>query len=364
MTPLKTKIPFFTVARQNAEIISDLEGEIKKVIDGGIYADGPKTKEFERVWSELNGVKHTIFTGSGTAALEIGLKCLDVGKDTPVMVPTNTFIASASQLIPLDAEVKFLDSDESCNLNIDSLGGHNYGHLIGVNLYGQPLDLDKIFKKVKKEKFLLDACQSHFAEYKGKPCASYCGVSVFSFYVTKLLGAKGEAGCLCTNDNSLAEYARSLRNHGRSKDGYTHEYISGNLRGDEIQAAILLVKLKQKSEIINQRIQAVARYRKNLQNNPKIKLLPEIPGTVNYVMPVFVKEREEVRNKMLELGVGTLTHYPVSLNNQPAFSYLGYSRGDFPVAEEQCDTEISLPLFYGITDEEIDLASQAVLKNV
>lgn len=347
------KIPFFTLERQNKKIGAEIKKAISKVIDSGIYVDGPKTKEFEEKWSELNQVKHTILTSSGTSALEMAIKCLRDNDD--FLVPTNTFFASASQ-IPFHL-IKFIDSDDSCNLDINLLDKHDDNiNLIGVNLYSQPLDFDKLFKKINKRKFILDACQSAFSTYKNKPVASYCRLTAFSFYCTKIVGVFGELGCLCTNDDSLVDYIKSLRNHGRNKEGYQHDYVSGNLRGDEIQAAILLVKLKYMSEIIEQRINTVERYRKNLSGNSKIKLLPELSNckVVNYVMPVFISNRDKVRDKLKQKGIDTLVHYPLCLHEQKPFKQLA-SPGDFPVAENQARTELSLPLFYEITDSEVDV---------
>lgn len=354
------KIPFFTLERQNKKIGNDIKRAISEVVDSGIYSNGSKTKEFQDRWSELNNVKYTVFTGSGTNAIEIALKCYEINNDK-VLVPTNTFIASASQ-IRSNSHVEFIDSDITCNLDIDTISEIHAKCLIGVNLYGQPLNFDKLKTKLNtKTKFLLDACQSHFSTYKNKPVAEYAEITVFSFYTTKSLGGAGEGGCLCTDNEEYAKYAVSLRDHGRSNLGYSHDYISGNLRGDEIQSAILLEKLKQKDEIIECRLNAVSRYRKNLEKCDRIKLLPinEESLTVNYVMPIFVENRDVVKDKLSKIGIATMVHYPIPLHLQPAFKL--YNDISLPVAEKQCKTEISLPLFYGITDSEIDYTSDAVL---
>lgn len=355
------KIPFFTLSRQNKNIGKNIKKLISDVIDSGIYSDGPKIKEFELKWSEINKVKHTIFTSSGTSALEIAIKCLN--SKEKFIVPTNTFFASASQ-VPAKNGIEFIDSDQSGNMDISKISNLQTQPIIGVNLYGQPLNIDALFSKRNKKYIILDLCQSHFSTYKGKSCASYVNISTFSFYTTKVISGAGESGCICTDNDNFADYAKSLRNHGRVIDGYNHKYISGNLRGDEIQAAILLEKLNQKDEIVMSRLESVRQYRHNFIGNKFIRLLPDIRNamTVNYVMPIYVNNREKIIDKLSKQSISTMIHYPVPLHLQPAFTKF-YNK-NCKNAESQCLTELSLPLFYGITPTEIDYVSEQVIKAV
>ncbi|MDP2692078.1 MAG: DegT/DnrJ/EryC1/StrS family aminotransferase [bacterium] len=357
------QIKFFTLEKQNKLIGKKIKKALSRVVDSGIYVNGPETRKFEEEWSKINGCKYTVFCGSGTAALEIALKCVGVRSGDKVLTTANSFLASTSCILSAGAVPDWVDTDENAQISIWDLEqklNSEYAAILPVNLYGFNCDLDKIQMLSKKFRVpvVLDAAQAHFCNYKGNPLTDFADIVCTSFYVSKSLGSYGESGAIMTNNEDLYKLALSFRNHGRDEEGYSHNRIYGNGRGDEFQAAILLEKLKIKSHIIENKLRIQKLYYKNLKHQNLIH--PDAGSLIiNYVFPVFVPEDERgyIIESMKSKGIQLMIHYPQSIPSLRCFSHLSLPN-DFLRSNKQCSTEISLPSYPELTDSEINYISE------
>jgi dTDP-4-amino-4,6-dideoxygalactose transaminase len=303
---------------------------------------------------------------SGTSALQLALTALDIGEGDEVMVPSNTFIATAWAVVYRKAKPVFVDCDPFTweidhNLISDKISKGTKA-IIGVHLYGQSFDIDPV-KDIAKENglFLIeDACQAHGATYRGKMVGSLADAGCFSFYPGKNLGTYGEGGAVVTNSKILADRISALRNHG-STSRYYHDEIGYNMRMGGMEGAVLNVKLKYIDKWNEQR-KMIARNYKNAIRNTKIKFqfVPDFTDPVYHLFVVTVDKRDEFVNHLNNHGISPGLHYPVSCHLQKAFDYLGYKKGDLPNSEYLADHCVSLPMFPELTDEEISRVIDAV----
>lgn len=339
------------------KINQELKDAANRVIDSSWYILGKEVKNFEIEFANYIGVKYCIGVGNGLEALHLILSAYGVGKDDEIIIPSNTYIATALAVSYVGAIPVFVEPDElTYNINPDLIEEKitkRTKAIIPVHLYGQSCDMDIINKIAKKYnlKVIEDSAQAHGATYKGRKCGALSDASGFSFYPTKNLGAIGDAGAITTNDKVLAEKVKTLRNYG-SKEPYYNKYKGFNSRLDEMQAAILRIKLRHLDEFNDERKKIVEIYFNKLRNSNLV--LPYIPEWTNPVWHLFVvssKKRDELQKYLDSRGVETAIHYPIPIHLQEAYVDLGCKKGDFPIAEKMANEILSLPLWIGLEKE-------------
>ena len=353
------KIPFVDLNRILKDILPEIKNKIKEIVSNSRFIGSKYVKEFEESFAEYLKVKHCITVNSGTSALYLALKSIDIKPEDEVIIPVNTFIATAEAVSLLGAKSVFVDINEKV-YNIDTTKIENAitkrtKAIIPVHLYGQCADMDEINKIAKKYKLWVieDACQAHGAEYKSKKVGSFGDVAAFSFYPAKNLGAFGEGGAITTSNNEIAEKIKLLRDHG-SKQKYYHEIIGGNFRMEEIQGAVLSTKIKFLDKWNETRRNAAKLYNESLKDSEIIA-----PYETSYNKHVYhlyivrVKKRGNLQRFLLENGVATGIHYPIPIHLQKAYKDLNYKRGNFPVAEKVTEEILSLPMYPGLSEKEI-----------
>jgi len=326
------------------------------------------SEQFEAKLRAQVGVDYAVGVSSGTAALRVGLAALDVGPGDEVIVPAVTFIASPNAVIAQGAVPVFAEVDESFSLDPASLAeriGPRTKAIMPVHLYGRTVDLGPILSLARDQNIAVieDACQAHGARLDDGSVAGSAGrASAFSFYCSKNLGAYGEAGSITTNDDALATELRSLREHGQSTR-YYHPVVGYNARLDEIQAAILRIKLRRLPAWNARRVEIARRYNAALEASGVT--VPEIPAGGRHVFHLYVVRvpggrRDALKAFLGERGIGTGVHYPVPIHLQEAAAFLGYRQGDLPVTERLAGEILSLPMFAEMTDAQVDTTAAAV----
>lgn len=355
------KVKFMDLTR-----INDVEENyraINKVIKSGMFIQGPEKREFEENYAKYLGVNHCIGVDSGTSALELSLKAMNIGPGDEVITVPNTFYATAYSIASVGAKPVFVDVDPETMLidysQIKDKITKNTKAIMPVHLYGRAVDIDKCrFKNPFEQYFkseipiIEDSCQSHGATFNGKKCGSLGDIAAFSFYPGKNLGCFGDGGAVTTNNDDLATKVRLLHEYGASKK-YHHDTLGGNHRLDTIQAAVLNEKLKHLDEQNEERRHIASIYDNELSGIENI-ITPQ--NTENkHVYHLYViqhPKRDELQAYLKAQGIDCLLHYPISLHLTGAFKYLGYKEGDFPVSEKLAKNILSLPIYPKMTDEE------------
>lgn len=351
-------IPFFDLKRQYEKNKSRLDNSIGKVLNKQFFILGDELARFEKDYSEYLGVKYSIGVNSGTDGLILALKSLGIGPGDEVIMPTYTFVATALAASWIGAKPVFVDSDpDTFNISITDVESkitNKTKAIIPVHIGGAPCDMVPILDLAKKHKVKVveDACQAHGSSYKDVKMGNFSDLSVFSFYPSKNLGAYGDAGMVCTNNEKYFNNLTMLRNYGQIKK-YHHLEEGINSRLDEIQAAILREKLKDLDDGNNRRNQIAETYKRKLVS--KYKFQEIISGALSnyYLLIILVEERERLIKYLANSGIGTLIHYPVPLHLQPVYKYLDHNKGDFPVAEKICNQCLSLPMYPELSDDEV-----------
>lgn len=354
------KIPFLDLKANYQSVKSEIWNEINEVLESTGYIMGPKVKAFEQKFAEAHEVKHCYATSSGTDANHLVLWGLGITHGDEVIIPANTFIATAWGATLCGAKPVFVDCEkDSYNIDpakVESAITPKTKAIVAVHLYGQPADLDPLKVIAKKHNIHLveDAAQAHLAEYKGQKIGGLADAASFSFYPGKNLGAYGEGGAVTTNDDTLAKTFNMIRQHGQSEK-YHHQILGHNYRMEEIQGAVLGIKIKYIARWTEQRRAVASKYRELLGDIDEITL----PAKMSYANPVYhlfviqSPTRDELQQYLNEQGVSTGLHYPVPLHLQNTFKNLGYIKGDFPVSEKLAQQGISLPMFPEMTEEQI-----------
>ncbi len=355
-------IPVVDLKAQYNSIKSEIDNAIKAVIEKMYFIKGPFVKEFEEKWAKACSGKFCIGTSSGTTALELVLKAWNFPRGSEIVCPTHTFIATAESIVNAGYKPVFCDiNPETGLISLESLAKvmtKSVKAIVIVDLYGQPANYDEIKLLAKKYnpeiKILQDAAQSHLAVYKGKTVGSYADATCFSFYPGKNLGAYGDAGAVVLNDEPLAKKMRMLIDHGR-KEKYTHDLVGVNFRMDDIQAAILSVKLDHLQDWTEQRRYLASEYQKLLKNSDYCPLKVEDSAQPVYhcfvvkLADQLIPKRELIREKLKNLGIATGIHYPLPLHLQPAFK--DYSGENLENAEKMSQRILTLPLYPEMTEE-------------
>ena len=353
------EVPFVSFDVLQSELDQPLRDAFERVFDKAWYIRGGEGAAFQDAFARYCGVEHCIGCGNGLDALFLSLKALGVGTGDEVIVPSNTYIATALAVTYAGATPIFVEPDISTyNIDPDRIGAaitSKTRAIMPVHLYGQPADMDRILKIAADHDLhvIEDAAQAHGALYRGKRVGSFGDAAGFSFYPGKNLGALGDAGAVTTNSASLARTVEMLGNYGSSKK-YVHALQGNNSRLDELQAAFLLAKLPLLDSMNEERRRIAKRYLEEI-DNPQVTL-PYVPDDVVPVWHIFairLERREELITWLGERGIQTNSHYPIPMHLQGAYEGLGYREGDFPIAEEISKTELSIPMFYGLSDEQI-----------
>jgi len=352
------EIPFSTFDRMHALIRNDMLNAFSRVYDYGWFIQGREYEAFCKEFASYCGAAHCIGVANGLDALSITLKALGIKSGDEVIVPSNTFIATALAVSNINARIVLVEPDEK-TFNLIGKGLEEAitpatKAIIPVHLYGQAAGMDEIIKIANKYSLYIieDCAQAHGAVYKGKPVGTFGIAGCFSFYPAKNLGALGDGGAIITNDENLAQKTACLANYG-SSGKYKHILKGCNSRLDEVQAAFLRIKLSHLDDYVKERNNIAKNYLTRI-NNPKI-ILPQIGQYRNHVWHIFAvlcETREHFRDYLSKNGIGTVCHYPIAICDQEA--YLGDNFPKTPLAQSISAKEISLPLFNGMTDEEIN----------
>lgn len=358
------KVPFSTFDVMHGEIREDMLAKFAHVYDKGWFIQGSECEAFEREFAEWNGAVYCVGMATGLDAIYLALKALGIGTGDEVLVPSNTFIATALAVSYTGAKVVLVDPDEDtynmCGKGLEEAYTPACKAIIPVHLYGQAAEMDEIlaFAEAKGIYVLEDCAQAHGATYKGKKVGTFGDVGCFSFYPGKNLGALGDGGAIVTNNAELAQKIRCLGNYGSTKK-YHHTYQGTNSRLDEVQAALLRIKLKHLDEY-NMFRDAVAKKYLEGMKNPKIRL-PKVGADrlhVWHLFAVMCEERDALKTYLEEKGIGTVCHYPIAIADQEC--YKEENLAHLPIAEYIASSELSLPMYYGMTDDEIQYVIDAV----
>ena len=360
------KIPFVSFKPLEQELDKELREAFDRVYTRSWYIEGVEDEAFEKAFAQYCDATYCVGVGNGLDALMLALKALNIGSGDEVIVPANTYIATALAVTYVGATPVLVEPDlQTCNidpLKIEEAITKKTKAIMPVHLYGQACEMDTIMEIAKKHNLYVieDCAQAHGATYKGKKVGTFGDAAGFSFYPGKNLGALGDAGATVTNNKEIADKVRSLGNYG-SDYKYHHIYQGNNSRLDELQAAFLSVKLKylEKTNIERRRIASL--YLNGIKNSKII--LPYVKENMVPVWHIFgvrCKNRAELENYLNGKGIGTNKHYPIPIHLQECYKDLGYKKGDFPIAEEISETELSLPMYYGMTDEEIQYVIDVV----
>ncbi len=353
-------VPFVTFIPLERELDQELRNAFERVFSSSWYIEGKEDERFEKAFASYCDSKFCVGVGNGLDALYLALKALNIGAGDEVIVPSNTYIATALSVVYVGAKPVFVEPDiQTYNIDpnkIEEAITVNTKAIMPVHLYGQPCDMDPIMDIAKRHNLYVieDCAQAHGARYNDKVIGSFGNAAGFSFYPGKNLGALGDAGATVTNDEELSNKIRALGNYG-SDYKYHHIYQGNNSRLDELQAAFLSAKLPILDKVNENRRSIAQKYLAGI-NNPEI-ILPYVP---DYALPVWhifgirCKRRSELESFLNNAGISTNKHYPIPMHLQDCFKEFGYVKGDFPIAEEISETELSIPMFYGMTDEEID----------
>ena len=330
-----------------------------EVLESGWYVLGPKVKQFEQAFANYTKANYCVGVASGLDALILAFHALNLPQGSEVIAPANTYIASIMGFTKVGLVPKFVEPDCYYNLDaakIEAAISDKTKAICVVHLYGQMANMDKIMEIADKYnlKVIEDCAQSHGATLNGKHCGTFGDIGCFSFYPTKNIGAFGDAGCIITNNHEYASRIQTLRNYGSSKHYYFDE-VGYNSRLDELQAALLLVRLKYIDETIKSRHHIASLYDAGIQNEAVVKpeIWCDIEGHVYHQYVIRVKNRTHFMNYLKDHGIGSQIHYPQPPHLSDAYAYLGYHIGDFPITECLADQVVSLPMYDGLDDQSI-----------
>lgn len=360
-------IPLVDLKVEYQLIKEEIDNAIKRVVESTNFVGGEELSMFEDEFAGYCGVKYGIATSSGSTALDLCLMALGIGEGDEVITTPNTFIATTEAITHVGAKIVFVDVDpNSYNMDPYQIEHKITSHtkaIIPVHLFGQPCDMDLILAIAKKYGLIVieDAAQSHGAEYKSKRVGGLGDVAIFSFYPGKNMGAYGHAGIAVTDRTDIAERVRLLANHGRGAGKYDHVIEGYNYRPDTIQAAILRIKLKYLDTWNDKRCKNAEIYNALLEGLPVVT--PKAYFYVKHVYHLYVirdKRRDDLSIWLNSKGISTGIHYPIPLHLQPAYKYLGLSKGSFPVAEEFCSEALSLPMFPELKESQIRMVVQKI----
>lgn len=360
------KIPFVTFLPMEKELNEELRGAFDRVLQRSWYIGGVEDEAFEKAFARYCDSDYCIGVGNGLDALMLVLKALGVGEGDEVIVPSNTYIATALAVTYVGARPVFVEPDiRTFNIDpsrIEAAITPRTKAIMPVHLYGQACDMDPIMAIAAKYdlRVVEDCAQAHGALYKGRKVGTFGDAAGFSFYPGKNLGALGDAGAVVTNNKELADLVRALGNYG-SDYKYHHIYKGNNSRLDELQAAFLSAKLPHLERMNEERRRIARKFTQGITNPKVVKpYVPEECVPVWHIYGIRCAERDALEKHLSEKGIATNKHYPIPMHLQDCYQDLQIAEGTLPIAEEISRTELSLPLYYGMTDEEIQYVIDAI----
>ncbi|MCR5115732.1 MAG: DegT/DnrJ/EryC1/StrS family aminotransferase [Bacteroidales bacterium] len=363
---MSEKIPMLELHAQYLKIKAEVDAALSEVIDGSAFVNGAVVRRFEEALARYLGCKHVVACGNGTDALQISFLSLGLQPGDEVITTPFTFIATAEAAALFGIRPVFVDVDnDTFNMDVSQVERavtDRTRAILPVHLFGQCAEMEPLLEIARRRhlRIIEDACQAIGAEYafsdgKRRRAGTMGDLGCTSFFPSKNLGCFGDGGALFTNDDELAARARRIANHGASVK-YHHEQLGMNSRLDSLQAAVLEVKLRHLDEYTKARQTAAARYDRLLADCPGIVTPKRSVNSTHvyhqYTMKVPAGARDQLRTHLQETGIATAIYYPVPLHLQPAFAYLGYRRGDFPVAEKLADSVLSLPMHTELMEEQ------------
>ncbi len=352
------RVLFNDLKPQYASIKDEIDAAVQRVLAGGWYVLGPEVEAFEAEFAAYCGARYAVGVGSGTEALHLALWACDLGPGDEVVTVAHTAVPTINAISLTGARPIFVDVDPATRTMDPAAAAAaitpRTRALLPVHLYGHPADMAPLQALARAHglKLIEDAAQAHGAAYRGMRAGRLGDLAAFSFYPTKNLGAYGDGGMVVTDDAALAERLRLLRNYGQT-DRYHHQIEGMNSRLDELQAAVLRVKLRHLDAWTAARRERAARYAARLR---RVAPPGEAPWAfhVYHLYAVTVPRRAAVQAALAQAGVGTLVHYPIPAHLQPAYAHLGVARGSLPVSERLADEVLSLPLYPELPLEQID----------
>ena len=363
---MKIQIPFIDLKSPYIELKEELDAAYKRVMESGWYVLGKEVEAFESEFAVYCELKYCVGVGNGLEALHLILRAMDIGQGDEVIVPSNTYIATwlavsyaGATPVPVEPDIKTHNIDPAL---IEAAITLRTKAILAVHLYGQPADMDAIneIAKVRGLKIIEDCAQAHGARYKGRRTGSLGDAAGFSFYPGKNLGALGDGGAVTTNNAELAERIRTLRNYG-SRVKYHNEEKGYNSRLDELQAALLRVKLKYLDEWNARRAKLAAVYQELLSGSDVVA--QSVPAWADPAWHLFIirnKYRDQLQQHLAEAGVGSMIHYPIPPHLQPAYRELNLKAGAFPIAEAMSQDLLSLPIGPHMTKEDVKTVSEII----
>lgn len=360
------KVPFVSFLPMEKELNKSIRNAFERVFNASWYIEGKEDEAFEKQFADYCGAEYCVGVGNGLDALMLVLKALNIKDGDEVIVPSNTYIATALAVTYVGARPVFVEPKlETFNIDPDKIEKaitERTKAIMPVHLYGRACDMDAILAISQKYNLHIieDCAQAHGAIYKGKKVGIFGDAAGFSFYPGKNLGALGDAGAVVTNNPEIARIVRALGNYG-SDYKYHHIYKGNNSRLDEFQAAFLSAKLPILEKINTERRRIADLYLEKI-NNSQVILPQKTEGYVPvwHIFGIRCNRRDELEKWLNGHNIGTNKHYPIPIHLQECYKDLGYKEGDFPIAEEISRTELSLPLYYGMTDDEISYVIQTV----
>ncbi|MBM4140722.1 MAG: DegT/DnrJ/EryC1/StrS family aminotransferase [Nitrospira sp.] len=362
-------IPMVDLKKQFQEIKDEVFDVLAKILESSQYILGPNVSEFEKKVADYHGVQEAVGVASGTDALHLSIDALGIGKGDEVITTPFTFFATAEAILYTGAQPVFVDVDpDTFTIDVAQLEKkitEKTKAILPVHLFGHMADMGKISDIAKKYslKVIEDCAQSFGAELNGKKAGSFGDTGCFSFYPSKNLGGYGDGGLIILNDPVMADTIRKLRNHGSGRS-YIHERIGVNSRLDEIQAGILLVKLKRIDDYNRKRRLKAALYNELLSDKVKCPVEKNGAYHVYHQYTIISQRRDEIKKQLKENGVSSVIYYPVPLHLQEALKFLGYKNGDFPVAERVAGEVLSLPMYPELEESAIIKIAEIIRKVV
>ena len=362
-------IPFIDLKAQYRTIQAEIDAAIREVIESTAFIGGKYAQAFEAAFARYCGVSRAVGASSGTTALHLAFAALGIGPGDEVITVPSTFIATAEMISVTGARPVFVDAEDATfNMDPGKLEAAitpRTKAIVPVHLYGQIADMDPILEIARRRGIPVveDGAQAHGAEYKGRRAGQMGVAATYSFYPGKILGAYGDAGVVVTNDAALAGRMEMLANHGRTGK-YEHETPAFNYRLDGIQAAVLSVKLRHLDAWLEARRAKAQAYTRLLEDAVVTpKEMPYARHVYTYYV-IRAKQRDRVQAALKARGIDAIIHYPIPLHLQPAYTNLGYKKGDFPVAERQAEEILSLPLYAELEETQVKEIVETVLSAV
>ena len=361
------KVSSNVLDRQYLKYKDEYEKKLIEVMRKGWYVLGPEVESFEKEFADYCGSKYCVGLASGLDALILAVRVLGIGKGDEVLVQGNTYIATVMGITINEATPVFVEPDEYHNIDADKIEEKitkKTKAIMVTHLYGQAANMEKIMKIAKKHKlFVIEDCaQAHGAKFNKKMVGTFGDIGCYSFYPSKNLGAFGDAGAIITNNEKYATEMKALRNYGSEKR-YHNKYVGMNSRLDEVQAALLRIKLTHLDELNKERCKIADTYNKKIKNKyietPKVR---DKATTVNHLYVIKAQHREKLMEYLKEHEIGTIVHYPIPPHLQECYKYLGHKEGEFPITEKLAQEVLTLPLYNGMTKEEQDYVIDIINK--